>query len=289
MVLPLTARGATFGAFTLASAESGRRYHQDDVVLASELADHAALAIDNARLYCEAREAVRARDEFLAVAAHELRTPLTPLGLHVQDLQRRAAGEGPPLSPEALAAKLVKIARQVERLEALVENLLDVSRITQQRLLVAAEDGDLTDAVRAVASRLDRAAEQAGSALTVDAPEPIRGRWDRFRVEQVLSNLISNAIKFGAGKPVEVSAVAGAGVATVTVRDHGIGIAAADRARIFERFERAVATRHYGGFGLGLWIASRIVDALGGRIDVDSVPGEGTCFTVTLPIRAGAG
>jgi PAS domain S-box-containing protein len=288
MTVPLIARGATLGAITLVTAESGRRYEDADVHLARELADRAALAVDNARLYAEAQEAVRARDDFLSIASHELRTPLTPLQLHVQDLLRRAGGEGPALSGDKLAGKLDTVARQVDRMQSLVENLLDISRITQHRLVVDHEEIDLAETVREVVARFARAAEHAGVALVVDAPEPVRGSWDRHRLDQIVSNLVANALKFGAGKPVELRARSQDGIATLVVRDQGIGIAPEHQARIFERFERAVTSKHYGGFGLGLWIVRQIVEALGGTIDVESRIGAGSRFTVALPVSAQA-
>jgi signal transduction histidine kinase len=283
MTVPLIARGATLGAISFVTAESGRRYDDADVRFAHELADRAALAIDNARLYADAQDAIRARDEFLSIASHELRTPLTPLQLHIQDMLRRAAGEGPQLRADKLASKLDTVARQVDRLQALVDNLLDISRITQHRLTISCEEIDLAETVREVVDRFGRAAEHAGVALVVDAPESVLGRWDRQRLDQIVSNLVSNAIKFGAGEPVEIRLRAQDGVATLTVRDHGIGIAAEDQARIFERFERAVTSKHYGGFGLGLWIVRQIVEALGGTIEVDSDVGAGSRFVVALP------
>ena len=283
MTVPLRARGTILGAITLVTAESGRRYDDADVRLARELAERAALAVDNARLYADAQEAVRVRDEFLSIASHELRTPLTPLQLHVQDMLRRAEGEGPELPADKLAAKLDTVARQVDRLQVLVDNLLDISRITQHRLKVDYEEIDLAEIVREAVGRFGRTAEHAGVALTLDVPEPVLGYWDRQRLEQIVSNLLSNAIKFGAGEPVEVRLRAQDGVATLTVRDHGIGIAAEDQARIFERFERAVTSKHYGGFGLGLWIVRQVIEALGGTIEVDSEIGAGSRFTVALP------
>ena len=288
MTLPLTARGATIGALTLISAESGHRYEEADLAFARELAERAALAVDNARLYQDAQEAVRVRDDFLSIASHELKTPLTPLQLHVDDLIRRAGGDGPPLAPERVGAKLGTVARQVDRITALVDGLLDISRITQGRLQIDREQLDLAALVREIVDRFRGVADRAGCHVLVEAPPALSACLDRLRVEQIVSNLVSNAIKFGAGEPVEVRLVDGRGVATITVKDHGIGIADADQARIFDRFERAVSTRHYGGFGLGLWISRQIVEALGGTIRVESTIGAGATFEVVLPLAPGA-
>jgi signal transduction histidine kinase len=174
--------------------------------------------------------------------------------------------------------------RQVNRLARLVDELLDVSRIAAGRLELHPEEVELASLVKELAAQLEPERERTGSTLTVHAESPIIGFWDRGRLEQLLTNLISNALKYGAGKPIEVTAAVLDGWVTVRVRDHGIGIAAEDQARIFERFERAVSVRKYGGLGLGLWIVRRIVDALEGRISVESELNTGSCFTVRLPM-----
>jgi PAS domain S-box-containing protein len=284
MVLPLAVRGRSLGAITFATslAQSARRYGADDEALAEELARRVALAIDNARLYREAQRAIRARDEFLSIASHELRTPLTPLQLQVQSLRRmlsRPAG----VAPEALAAKVEVAERQVERLGALVSNLLDISRITARRLGLELEQVDLTEVVREVALRSSEQLRRAGCELALDAEAPLVGRWDRLRLEQVVTNLLHNAMKYGAGKPIALTVSAEGDQARLVVRDQGIGIAPKDQRRIFLRFERAVSERHYGGFGLGLWISRQIVEAMGGTIGVQSALGRGATFTVRLP------
>ena len=142
--------------------------------------------------------------------------------------------------------------------------------------------------VRSVAGRLTDQALKAGSALEVRMEEPLWGLWDRFRLEQVVGNLISNALKYGQGQPVEISVTKEDGWAVLAVRDRGIGIAPEDHTRIFERFERAVSNRHYGGLRLGLWIARQVVEASAGTISVESETGQGSCFTVRLPLHAGA-
>lgn len=279
MIVPITARGRTFGVITYASAESGRRYETADLVIAQSLGERAAHAIDNARLYAEAQEAVRVRDEFISIASHELKTPLTPLHLQLQALQNK---KDEPL-PEKVVRRLDVMGRQVDRLERLVRTLVDISRITGRRFDLEREPVDLGDVVREVAERFSGELDRARCALTLELEDGAVGLWDRLRVEQIVFNLLSNAIKFGAGHPVEVRVSSEDGVAKLTLEDHGIGIDAADQARIFERFERAVPTRHYGGFGLGLWIVRQIAEALGGSVSVESDLGRGSRFTVLLP------
>jgi signal transduction histidine kinase len=241
--------------------------------------DHqvAALEVIEAQL----QDAVRTRDEFLSVASHELKTPLTSLNLQIDHLRRLARTGRLDSAPALLEAA----KRQLMRLNDLVDQLLDVSRIATQRLAVNVDEVDLAEIVRDVCDRFRPQAEAARSSLHVEAGDAVRGRWDRFRIEQVLSNLLSNSIKYGGGKPVTVGVTAGEDMARVAVHDEGIGIAQSDVSRIFGRFERAVSSRHYGGLGLGLYIAHEVVEAHGGCILVQSEPGHGSTFTVLLPLH----
>jgi PAS domain S-box-containing protein len=266
-------------------AESGRRLDQDDVELASDLAVHAALAIDNARMYGEQTLAVQRQNEFLSVASHELRTPVTSLQLAVQALVRQSERAGQGTGPSALPAKMLSTAeRQSRRLAQLVENLLDVSRITTGQLSMNLDRVDLAEVVRETASSLAVDAAQAACPLELSVEAPVVGTWDRVRLEQVVTNLLSNALKYGSGKPVALSVESDGTVARLRVEDHGIGIPYERQEAIFDRFERAVSARHYGGFGLGLYIVKQIVCALGGTVEVCSAPGGGAVFTVALPL-----
>lgn len=229
----------------------------------------------------ELREAVRARDEFLQIASHELKTPLTPLQLQLDALVHALDRAG--VRNERLSAKLEVATRQTARLNRLVENLLDVSRITGGRIALDLDRFDLAELVRDVSERFRSEAKKAGSALTVRADAAIHGRWDHLRVEQILSNLITNAIKYGNGKPIKVTAEEGDGMACVTVEDQGIGISEDALERIFQRFERAVSPRHFGGLGLGLFIAWHYAEAHGGTVVARSRPGAGAQFTLRLP------
>ncbi|HEX8699919.1 MAG TPA: ATP-binding protein [Myxococcaceae bacterium] len=235
------------------------------------------------RLIEELRSAVRLRDEFLSIAAHELRTPLTSLKLQLQSLEPLAHGVAVSVSEASpIPRKLGAVSRQVDRLAQLTESLLDVSRISSGQLELRKEPVELVELVREVASRLDLVRETSGCTLNVEAPRPVMGTFDRLRIDSVVVNLLSNAFKFGAGKPVDVTVEAREGNAVLTVRDQGIGISEENQSRIFERFERAVPETQYGGFGIGLWIVRRVVEAHGGRITVKSQVGQGTTFIVTL-------
>jgi signal transduction histidine kinase len=245
------------------------------------------LWVDSARLRHSldlAQKAVALRDEFLSVASHELRTPLTPLNLKLQTLQRELQRPGVP--PERTRGHLEVALRMVRRLVELVDELLDVSRISSGRLVLNPEPVDLTALVREALGRIEPEAARAGCALELEAPGPLPCRVDPLRFEQVLDNLLSNAMKYGPGRPVRVRLEQCETRVRLTVRDEGIGIPPGALERIFQRFERAVSERHYGGLGLGLYIARRIVEASGGTIAAASTPGQGATFTVELPLEA---
>ncbi|WP_338050584.1 AAA family ATPase [Pyxidicoccus caerfyrddinensis] len=279
IAVPLIAHGRTLGAMTFASAKPGRRYGQADVTLAQELARRAALALDNARLYRESQEAVRQRDDFLTIATHELYTPMTALKLSVQGLGR-AAGAA---SPEAVARTSRSAERHMQRLTGLIDELLDDSAIQAGNLRLQPEEVDLAAVARKVAGRFSEQLARAGCPLSLEAEAPVVGRWDRKRLEQVVAHLLSNALKFGAGKPIEIVVEAREGTARLVVKDSGIGIAPDRLPYVFERFERAVSVKHYGGLGLGLYIVREVVSALGGTVRAESTENVGSTFTVELP------
>ncbi|MFY0564494.1 ATP-binding protein [Archangium lansingense] len=280
MLIPLATSQGVAGVLALGSTD--RTYTEDDFTFAKEYAAHATYAIDNARLYREARDAVALRDEFLGIAGHELRTPLTALKLGLQRLVRESAALGDE-DAERLSKWAATCQRQGERLGRLVGDLLDVSRITSGRLPMVLEEMDLAALVEEVAARMRPELEKVGCSLVLKLRSPLAGRWDRSRLDQVLSNLLANAMKYGPGRPIEVSASSTPEGVCVRVQDEGIGISPRDQARIFGRFERAVSERHYGGLGLGLWISQQIVSQLGGHIRVESEQGRGSSFTIELP------
>jgi signal transduction histidine kinase len=286
LVAPLKARGRTLGAITFAYTGSHRTYRRSDLRLAMELAARAALAVDNALLYGASQEAVRLRDEFLAVASHELKTPLTPLNLRLQSLRRELDRRGTPVNPARVQEHVAALQRQCKRLGTLVDSLLDVSRLEAGVLVLDREHLDLTALVRDVISRFSAQAARTGTPLDVQASAPVVGHWDRVRLEQVVSSLLSNALKYGMGHPVHIQVEQGAAGARLTVRDEGIGISPEHLPRIFERFERAVSSEHFGGLGLGLYLTRHLVEALGGTIHATSELGRGATFQVDLPLAS---
>jgi signal transduction histidine kinase/PAS domain-containing protein len=277
MAVPLTSRSEVLGAITFAAPPS-REYGPEDLELLDELGRRAALSIDNARLYEGAREALGGRDEFLSVAAHEIRGPLTSMHLAVQALLRKT------LSSPAAKTALEVIQREDRRLGRFVDELLDLGRIRTGHLHFDLEDVDLGTVVHDVVSRLSGNMGQNRTPVTVKTEGDLVGQWDRFRLDQVATNLISNAIKYGEGKPIDVAAVRVADLVMLKVIDRGIGIDPAMLSQVFDPFQRVAEVRHYGGLGLGLHIARTIVNGMGGTISVDSRPGDGATFTVALPV-----
>ncbi|MFN7134154.1 MAG: sensor histidine kinase, partial [Myxococcales bacterium] len=254
------------------------------VEFAEDLGRRAVNALERGRLYREARRAVSLRDEFLGIASHELRTPLTPLTLGIHTLRRLVTDPAP--EELARARETVEMCeRQLRRLSALVNELLDVTRLSAGAFELVPAEMDLAELVREVVAGATEHARRFRSILELSAPDHVHGVWDRSRLEAVVQNLLTNALKYGGGKPVRIRLECDGAVARLSVADEGIGIRADDLPRIFQKFERAVPTRHYGGLGLGLYIADQIVRGHGGTITVDSVPGQGSTFTVTLPLH----
>ena len=283
LCVPLESRGRVLGALTAGSAQAGHRYGPDDVEVILEIARRAAVAIENAQLYHQSQEAVRLRDEFLSVASHELNTPMAALMLSLEGL-----GTPDPelqLDPSGMVQVAKLAERQGKRLTRLINDLLDVTRLTRGALELHLEEVELTTLVREVVARYKPELERAGCEVSLDLAGPVQGRWDPMRLDQVVLNLVANAAKFGARKPIEVKVARVAELARLTVSDHGIGIDRANHSRIFDRFERGVSSHHYGGLGLGLYICKRIVESHGGVISVDSRPGQGATFLVELPLN----
>jgi PAS domain S-box-containing protein len=252
---------------------------------ALDVSDRKQAENERARLVKELQSAVRARDDFLSIAAHELKTPLTPLRMQAQSLLRAQRRSAEPLGRDRLEGSLSVIERSVSRLEQLIDHLLDVSRITVGRLRLDLEELDLTAAMKHVLARIEGSLGQAHCPVELSAEAEVWGRWDALRIEQVMENVILNAAKYGAGQPIEIVVSGGEHGAWFEVTDHGIGMPEGELERIFDKFERLAPLSNYGGFGLGLWIVRQIVEAHGGRIDVWSQPGQGSRFTVQLPRR----
>jgi PAS domain S-box-containing protein len=271
--------GAEFAAeISLAPIEVDGRHC---VVAAVRDVSERKLLESRARLWSQAQDEVRERDEFLSIASHELRTPVTALQLQLQLLHRLAARATEDV-PLLIEPRVEALERQTRRIALLVNEILDVSRMRLGRLELRYEPLDLRDVVHTAAAQAHEELARSGSALQLDLV-PAPGRWDRMRLEQVITNLLVNASKFGEGKPISVAVDMDVARVRVRVSDQGMGIAPEHHARVFERFERAVPIANFGGLGLGLYVARQVVEAHGGEIRVESVPGSGATFTVELP------
>jgi signal transduction histidine kinase len=238
----------------------------------------------------EQRTAMRQREEFISVAGHELRTPLTALKLQTQISERLIArGDPTAFAPERVRKLIESTTRQVDRLTHLIDELLDMSRINSGKLVLEVEIFDLSQLVRDTLERTLPQLDEAEVQLDVQIESGVIGSWDRYRIEQVVSNLLGNAIRYSAGKPLQVRVTRAEGNAVLAVRDEGPGIAPENHERIFQRFERAALATHGGGLGLGLYICREIAEAHGGSIHVDSALGAGSCFVVQLPLASAGG
>ncbi|HEY3447978.1 MAG TPA: HAMP domain-containing sensor histidine kinase [Myxococcales bacterium] len=281
IAVPMIVHGHALGAITLASGRAESASDDRRVGLAEEVARRAALAVENARLFLQAQEAVRLRDEFLSVASHELRTPVTSLLLTVQGLRRGAER----LPPARLTSVWELLERECARLAGLIDQMFTVGRIHLDNLGLQLGAVDLAALVRSVADRLGPVFSGAGCEVTLRAPPSLSGRWDAAKLEHVVTSILANAVKFGAGRPIEIGVDLADGGARLWVTDHGIGIASQDLPHVFEKFSRAVSARSYGGLGLGLYIAHHLVESQGGTIRAESEPGRFTTFTVELPLQ----
>jgi signal transduction histidine kinase len=297
---PVLVRGQVDVCLVASHDQVGGVFGDDEVRLAEFVTTLAGAALENAhgfhqvqaltrtleRRIREREEDIRARDDFLTTAAHELRTPVTSLHLSLQSLARMTRMQaGSTISAEVVAERADRAQRSETRLTKLIEELLDVSALSMGKLDLKPEIVDVGEVVRDAAARLAEQAQTVGSPLVIQAQGGVGGRWDRSRLDRIVTNLVSNAIKYGAGAMIEVSLRADARKVEIVVRDHGIGIAPEDQARIFERFTRAAGSDHQVGLGLGLWIVRQLAEAMGGDVQVESELGAGTTFTVTLPRR----
>ena len=228
--------------------------------------------------------AVKMRDDFMSVVAHELRTPLNTLFLETQ-LRKMQIERGnlAAFTPEQLAKMVARDDRQIRNMVRLIDDMLDVSRIRSGALSVRPAQVELAGLLRRVIDDLEQQALAVGSCITLNAPEPVDGWWDEFRIEQVVVNLLTNALRYGSGKPVEVGLKATPHGARIEVRDYGIGISEQDQQRIFQQFERGGGGKSADGLGLGLYITRQLVEAHGGKISVYSEPGQGSVFRLELP------
>jgi signal transduction histidine kinase len=235
------------------------------------------------KLVDELREAIRVRDDFLAIATHELRNPLTPILLCLQLIRAAEASN----DRSKLIHEIDRLERQIKHFLARTNVLLEVAQITSGKSHLDPSKLNLSDLISGIVNDYMPLVVRSGSALTMNIQNEVTAFLDRMAVSEIVENLLSNAIKYGRGKPIEIALTASAETAQITVRDSGIGIDEKDKARIFERFERAVHGQAHSGFGVGLWLSRNLAELMGGSITVFGESGVGSLFTVTLPTKQG--
>jgi len=230
-----------------------------------------------------AEAALRERDDFLSLASHELRSPLSALKLYVQTIRDDFKTGNSERAIAKLPERLERVQKQADRVEALIRRMMTVSTIAAGHIKLDPQNVDLSALASAVIASMTEEAQRANCKISLQTPGPIDGLWSPQHIEEVVRNLLQNALKFGRDQPVDVVVGADETRAWLSVTDHGVGITQADQERIFERFQRAVNPNNYGGFGVGLWIARQLVMASGGEISAHSKPGQGATFTFSLP------
>ncbi len=242
------------------------------------------LLIEEKKARQAAEEAVRARETFIALAAHELRTPLTVLILQLQIMLRAARGQTKkPSTQEETIKSFLSADSQAKRLQSLIEDLLYIAHENKVSVQLELQNTDLIEIVKNVSQGLGSMIQSSGSKLELHLEDKCQGLWDSKKLEKLITNLLTNALKFGAHRPIELSVSCVENGANLIIKDQGIGIFSKDQERIFEKFGRAVSEYNFGGFGLGLYISQLIVEAHHGSIKVESEPGRGSVFSVFLP------
>lgn len=234
----------------------------------------------------EAEDAIRARDEFLSIATHELKTPLTTIILRIQSTLDSILNQSlANFSGEKLVSSLNIAHDQTRRLQNLIKDLLNFSLITTGKLDLELKEENLGEFVKSVVGRFEDHLTLAGCSLKLEVNEEIKGLWDQVRLDQAISNLLTNAIKYGQASPIEVIVSKDGDKAKITVADNGIGIDPKLQNTIFERFKRGTTDGKFQGLGVGLFIVKQIVEAHGGKVYVKSKLGHGSKFTIELPIK----
>ncbi len=283
LAIPVKSRsGEVIGGLFFGHTKPGVFTEREERIV-SGLASQAAVAMDNARLFDQANQAILIRDEFLSISSHELRTPLTPLKIQLQVLSMHIEkGTYSDLSIEQLRKMLALAEKQVNRITVLVDDLLDVTRISSGKLTLNIEEVEMVELIKEVVDRYKTQLQTAQCDVHLNLVDSVFAHIDRIRFEQVFVNLLTNAIKYAAGKPITITLKVEDQIVLI-VSDRGIGISEIDHKRIFDRFERANSNTAQGGLGLGLYIVDQIVKAHNGTIEMESQKGKGTTFTVKLP------
>lgn len=235
----------------------------------------------------ELQHSLKMREEFMSLVAHEMRTPLNTLFLEVQvRLSQLAKNNLSLFTPEQLQKMLGRSERQLKSIMRLIEDMLDVSRIKNGKLSIQPQDANLSQLVRRLAEDLTPLAKESETEFVLEIDAEVEGHWDAFRIEQIIINLMTNAIRYGKGKPVHVSLVMEGEHAVIKVADQGVGIAEHEQKKIFEAFERSGDNEVKAGLGLGLYISKKLAEAHAGEISVSSQKDSGSTFVLRLPLKS---
>lgn len=235
----------------------------------------------------ELERALKMRDDFMSLVAHELRTPLNTLHLETQVRRLRLQRDGTTaFTPDYLHAMVERDSRQIQSMIRLINDMVDVSRATTGTLSIRTGAVNLAQLVTRIVSDFSQQAQVAGCCITLEIVPDVVGDWDEFRVEQILVNLITNALRYGGGKPVSISFSFTGNHVAIHVQDQGAGIPESEQQRIFEKFERLGNNQVKEGLGMGLYIARQLAEAHGGNLSVGNTPGAGACFTLRLPFTS---
>lgn len=277
----------TLCAITLAQTIDFSWHHKKLKEYQQKIRSFELLIDKNKQEHADAMYQIKARDEFLSIASHELKTPLTSMLLQLQTILNSIKNVSlANFSVSNLLKMLESAESQSKRVAKMINDLLNISLITTGRLDLEREEVDLSKVTRDIVTSFKERIEKDGYSVKVDAPKPIKGMWDKTRLEQALANLISNSLKYGNKKPIEIAVINSNSTAKFIIKDQGIGLSSTQKEKIFERFERGVNAPGYKGLGVGLYISSQIVKAHGGKIKVESKEGHGSTFTIELPMKA---
>ena len=281
--VPLQSRNEVIGVITIASIEKGFSYDMEDSIFIKEIADRAAITVDKARLYSQAQEAIKTRDEFLAIASHELKTPLTSILLSLQLILKRLKKTSQ--SDDELTKSVEVAIETSKRMSVLIKDLLNVSLTSSEYFQIYPEPLNLSELLKEIYINFELLLKNKNQKLLIKENEKnLIVSWDKIRMEQAISNLVSNSIKYGLSKPITIYTEKKENIVKITVEDKGIGISNHEKKVIFDVFKRGEAIKKkYGGIGVGLFIASKIVEAHNGEITIEDKKGKGSKFIIQIP------
>lgn len=281
IVSPLISRGNLLGSLTVSFSSDRPDYTEEEIKLIEEVANRAAIAIDNANLYKESQEAIKLREEFLSIASHELKTPITSLKLLTQMTMKKIHSED-TLNTGYIEKTYSKFNVYLNRMSRLIEDMLDMTTLQHGSFKLNKVEMDLVEVLKSVVERMEPELTDAGNCLSYKGEEKAIGYWDSCRIEQVITNIICNAIKYAPGSPIDVSIIDRETSFLLAIQDQGMGISEENLEKVFLPFEKITSDSNISGVGLGLYISKNIVEAHQGKIWIESEVGKGSTFYIEL-------